>query len=58
MGIVHRYTRTQQNRLSFLAVACTTLRAVAALVQTTVNIRMLEVVCTSDASMASFARWG
>jgi hypothetical protein len=36
--------RRDIERLSFLAVACTTLRAAAALVQTTVNIRMLEVV--------------
>ena len=36
-------------RLSFLAVACTFLRATAPLVHTTVSIEMFKVPCTRDA---------
>jgi hypothetical protein len=52
MGIVHRYTQTRHRALSLLADACTSLRAISALVQTTVGIQMFKVPCTADANAA------
>lgn len=50
--------RSDTECLSPFADACTTRRATPALVQTTVNIQMLKVACTIDASAAELFRRG